>query len=78
MIEADQTLAAAACPPMTRGGHRARNRSVFPSGAPPAREMAIGQGFPSPNQPDKGRTATYRAGLERDLWRDNLLCYHYW
>jgi len=24
-------------------------------GAPSAREMTIGQGFPSPNQPDKGR-----------------------
>ncbi len=32
-------------------------------GAPSAREMTIGQGFPSPNQLDKGRIATYRAGL---------------
>ncbi len=58
---------------MTQSGHCARNRSVFPSGAPSAREMAIGQGFPSPNQPDKGRTVTYRAGFGPD-WRWDPLC----
>ena len=31
-------------------------------GTPSARELTIGQGFPSPNQPDKGRNPTYRAG----------------
>ena len=30
--------------------------------------MTIEQGFPSPDQPDKGRTATYRAGSRRELW----------
>ncbi len=37
-------------------------------GAPSEREMTIGRGFPSPYQPDKGRIATYRAGLGPDLW----------
>ncbi len=37
---------------------------------PSAHEMTIGQGFPSPNQPDKRRIATYRAGLGPDLWWD--------
>jgi hypothetical protein len=32
-------------------------------GTPSAREMTIGQGFASPDQLDKGRIATYRAGL---------------
>ena len=32
-------------------------------GAPSARETTIGQGFPSPYQPDKGRSAIYRTGL---------------
>ena len=32
-------------------------------GAPSARETTIGQGFPSPYQPDKGRSAIYRSDL---------------
>ncbi len=32
-------------------------------GAPSARETTIGQGFPSPYQPDKGRCAIYRTDL---------------
>jgi hypothetical protein len=36
-----------------------------------AREMTIGQSFPSPNQPDKGRIAAYRAGLGLDSWVDD-------
>ncbi len=53
-------------PLMTQSGHRAQNRLVFPAGAPSAREMAIGQGFPSPYQPDKGRSAIYRTDLGPD------------
>ena len=41
-------------------------------GAPSAREMTIGRGFPSPDQPDNGRTATYRAGSRRELCRKAL------
>jgi len=37
-------------------------------GAPSARETTIGQGFPSPYQPDKGRSAIYRT----DLWPYSL------
>ncbi len=44
-------------------------------GAPSARETTIGQGFPPPDQPDKGRTATYRAGSQRELWLRRPLCY---
>ena len=47
---------------MTLSGHRSRNRSVFPSGALSQCEMVTGRGFSSPNQPDKERTTTYRAG----------------
>ena len=36
-------------------------------GPPSAREMTIGQGSPSPKRADKGRIATYRAGLRLDL-----------
>ena len=36
-------------------------------GAPSEREMTIGQGLASPNQPDKGRITTCQAGLEPDL-----------
>ena len=36
-------------------------------GAPSEREMTIGQGLASPNQPDKGRITTCRAGLESKL-----------
>ncbi len=32
--------------------------------------MANGQESQSPNQPDKGRIVTYRAGLEADSWWD--------
>ncbi len=32
-------------------------------GAPSARERTSGQGFPSPYQPDKGRSAIYRTDL---------------
>ena len=39
---------------------------------PSAHEMTIGQGFPSPNQPDKRRIATYRAGLGPALCGDAL------
>ena len=35
-------------------------------GAPSARETTIGQGFPSPYQPDKGRSAIYRTDLGPD------------
>ena len=35
-------------------------------GAPSARETTIGQGFPSPYQPDKGRSAIYRTDLRPD------------
>ncbi len=51
---------------MTLSGHRSRNRSVFPSGAPSQCEMVTGQGFPSPYQPDKGRSAIYRTDLGPD------------
>jgi hypothetical protein len=58
-------------------------------GAASARAMTIEQGFPSPDQPDKGRTATYRAGSRRELWlralcatvggsRGEPLCYRRW
>ena len=30
--------------------------------------MTIGQGLLFPDQPDRGRIATYRAGLGPDLW----------
>ncbi len=42
---------------------------------PSAREMTIGQGFPSPSWPDKGRIATYRAGSRRQSWLRRPLCY---
>ncbi len=42
---------------------------------PSAREMTIGHGFPLPDQPEKGRTATYRAGSRRQLWLRRPLCY---
>ena len=35
-------------------------------GAPSARETTIGRGFPSPYQPDKGRSAIYRTDLGPD------------
>ncbi len=35
---------------------------------PSAREMTIGKGLLIPYQPDRGRIATYRAGLVPDLW----------
>ena len=37
--------------------------------------MIIGEGFPSPDQPDKGRIVTSRAGLGRDLWCERPWCY---
>ncbi len=36
-------------------------------GAPSEREMTIGQGLESPNQPNEGRITTCQAGLEPDL-----------
>ncbi len=41
-------------------------------GGPLAREMIIERGFPSPYQPDKGRSAVYRTGLGPDSPRDTL------
>ncbi len=49
-LGADIQRESAELPLLTLSGHCARNRSVFPSGALTAREMTIGQGFPSPNQ----------------------------
>jgi hypothetical protein len=37
-------------------------------GPPSAREMTIDQGSPSPKRADRGRVATYRAGLRLNLW----------
>ncbi len=35
---------------------------------PSSRKITIGQGLLFPEQPDRGRIATYRAGLGPDLW----------
>ena len=61
-----QTLPTGNRPHMTHSGHCARNRSVFPWNAPSQCEMVTGQGFPSPYQPDKGRSAIYRTYLGPD------------
>ncbi len=37
-------------------------------GVPSARETTMGQGFPSPYQPDKGRSAIYRTDLGPDSY----------
>ena len=48
-------------PVLTQSRHRARNCSVFPSGAQSQCEMVTRPGFSSPNQPDKERTTACRA-----------------
>ncbi len=55
---------------MTLSGHRSRNRSVFPSGAPSQCEMVTGRGFSSSNQLDKEWTTAYPASAGLDLRPD--------
>jgi len=52
--------------PISTGASSWNSKAATFQGAPSARDVTIGQGFPSPCQPDKGGSMIYRTDLGPD------------